>query len=72
MESLEFNNLLKRLKYDKRALGKIYCEYYSRIIFHINRVFQATIGEDVAQDFFITLQDIAAEHEYEYIHFPTS
>ncbi len=68
MEPQKFNNLLLKIKSDKRALIPIYQEYYAKIILHLRVRFGKCIcPEDVAQEVFVTI--LHMEHT-EYIKAP--
>lgn len=51
----EFNSLLSRISYDKKAFVLLYKEYYPGIVLHIKSVYPRANAEDIAQDFFIRL-----------------
>ena len=63
MKEIQFNRLLKRYKYDRVAVIKLYEYYYPLIVRNINRQFRGyPEGKDVAQQFFLKLFDLKAYH----------
>lgn len=55
MTKEEFNGYLKKIKYDKQSLDRVYDYFYPRIILHIKRKYPGVQPEDVAQEFFLNL-----------------
>lgn len=51
----DFNSLLSRISYDKKAFVLLYKEYYPGIVLHIKSVYPRANAEDIAQEFFIKL-----------------
>lgn len=59
MDSQKFNQLLKKIKYDKNAIAEIYEEYYPNLIFHLKRKFGKKINpEDIVHDTFYSLMNL--------------
>ena len=56
MDVLQFNRLLHRIGYDRRALEQIYQEYYPKIVLHLRYRFRDRIPhDDVAEEVFLAL-----------------
>lgn len=56
METIRFNWLLARYKYDREAVTELYEFYYPVIVRYINRQFRGAVdGRDIAQQFFLKL-----------------
>lgn len=64
METKEFNQLLNAIRYDTRAVEKLYSFYYKRIVFFLSKTYGLQLAEDVAQEFFISLFDKSQNQEY--------
>lgn len=70
MEAREFNRLLKELRWNKKAIEKIYLFYYPRAINHFSAKYGVELAEDATQDFFLKLPEISDKQEY--IEYPAS
>lgn len=57
MTKEEFNGYLKKIKYDKKSLDRVYSYFYPRIIMHIKRKYPMVQAEDIAQEFFLNLMN---------------
>lgn len=70
MQASEFNYLLNRLSFDRRAFDKLYAYFFARIVMHVQMRFsKADFAEDIAQEFFIkilTLKNVS------YVKYPTA
>lgn len=59
MDALKFNQLLKRMKYDKTAVEAIYSEYYAKLKDHVRGKFGTRFDPvDVTQDIFLKLMTL--------------
>lgn len=67
MDTQKFNHLLKKIKYDKKAVELIYRDYYAKIKAHIQRRFGKLLdAEDAAQDMFEKLMTIEVDSYVDY------
>jgi len=64
LDEREFNRLLKLSDQSKSALEKLYSFYFTKIVYYLGRTYGKTLAEDVAQEFFLTLKDVADKQEY--------
>lgn len=56
MDALKFNRLLRKIQSDKRAVEKLYEEYYPKIVYHVRRRFGNLVSpEDITQNVFLAL-----------------
>ncbi len=63
MNAFKFNQLLSEYKTNKRAVKEMYEYYYPLIVRNINRQFRGAVdGRDIAQQFFLKLFGIKANH----------
>lgn len=63
MNVIKFNRLLAEYKISKRAVKEMYEYYYPLIVRNINRQFRGAVdGRDIAQQFFVKLFGIKANH----------
>ena len=62
--------MLQQIKYDKRAIEEIYCEYFPKIVLHLTRRFGKLISpEDIAQEVFVVLMSMES---FTPVEFPTT
>lgn len=67
MDAVQFNRLMKTIKYNSKALEEIYEEYYLKIKAHLVRRFGRLVSaEDVSQDVFVKLLTIEKQEEIKY------
>ena len=70
MDAQKFNSLLKKIKYNKRAVAAIYAEYYLPLKLHLQRKFGNLINaEDSVQDVFLKLMEM---DQTDYVEFPAT
>ena len=56
MDVLQFNRLLRNIGSDRRALEKIYQEYYPKLVLHLRYRFGNLLSpDDIAEDVFLAL-----------------
>ena len=67
MDVLQFNRLLRNMGSDRRALEKIYAEYYPKIVLHLRYRFGDLISpDDVAEEVFLSLMRSPPQKEVEH------
>lgn len=70
MDELKFNRLIRKIKYDTKAIDSIYAEFSLKLKIHIQRRFGNLINpEDAAEDVFLKLLEIETP---KYIKYPTA
>lgn len=70
MDAQKFNELLKKIKKDTRAVEEIYNEYYKRLMAHVDRRFGNLVdSRDIAHDIFLKLMTLK---DQDFIEYPTS
>lgn len=70
MESLRFNRLLKKAKYDQKTFDELYGFYYPRIVRRLQVKFGHAMAEDCAQEFFLAVIDTSKN--FGFVNSPTS
>ena len=70
MEAQKFNRLIRKIKYDPKAIESIYDEFNLQLKVHIQRRFGKLISpEDFTQDIFLKLLEMETP---KYIEYPTA
>ena len=70
MDAQKFNRLIKKIKYDPKAIESIYAEFHLTLKVHIQRRFGNLISpEDFTQDIFLKLLEMDTP---KYIEYPTA
>ena len=67
MDAQKFNRLIKKIKYDKKAIESIYDEFNLKLKVHIQRRFGYLISsEDFTEDIFLKLLEMETPKHIEY------
>lgn len=67
MDVLKFNRLLRSMGTDRRALEKIYAEYYPKIVLHLRYRYGKLLSpDDVAEEVFLSLMRAPPQGEVEH------
>ena len=70
MDAQKFNRLIKKIKYDPKAIESIYDEFNLKLKIHIRKRFgKLTSSEDFMQDIFLKLLEMETP---KYIKYPTA
>ncbi|MDE6412087.1 MAG: sigma-70 family RNA polymerase sigma factor [Clostridia bacterium] len=70
MDAQKFNRLLKKIKYNKKAVDSIYDEYSPKLKLHFQRRFGNLINpEDTVEDVFLKLLEMETPN---HVEFPTA
>lgn len=67
MEAQKFNRLIKKIKYDKKAIEAIYEEFNLKLKVHIQRRFGKLVcAEDIAHEVFVKLLSLEMKEDVKY------
>lgn len=67
MDAQKFNCLIKKIKYDKKAIDSIYDEYCSELKIHIQRRFGNLVNpEDMLEDIFLKILEMETPNHVKY------
>lgn len=70
MEAQKFNRLIKKIKYNKKAIEAIYSEYHLMLKIHIQRRFGKLVNpKDFTEDIFLKLLEMETP---KFVEYPTA